>query len=92
MRGSPPARPLTVLESTWAMTLAKSITLGPKRSINLPIKGVRPANTSMAAAETSDKVALSQPNSSRIGLKKTPIPVAQIKKDIIQVIATRYQP
>jgi len=64
----------------------------PKRSISLPKNGETAAEISILIAPIIDKVALSQPNSSRIGLKNRLVAEALIRNNISHEMTTIYQP
>ena len=87
-----PAAPFITLLKDCVATQTNIITLGPKWSINRPRNGDITVKTIRATDCTDDRVALSQPKSSSIGLKNTLTATELMRKIRIHEAATIYQP
>lgn len=87
-----PAEPLIILLRDWVATQTNIITLGPKWSMKRPRKGDKIVKTIRETDCTDERVALSQPKSSSIGLKNTLTATELMRKIRIQEAATIYQP
>lgn len=86
------AIPFSALLRTCVTTQANIIVLGPNRSMIRPRNGEAIAKTIKAIDCTEERVALSQPKSSNIGLKNMLTATELIRKIITHEAATMYQP